>query len=316
MIEENRAEFEKAGILKWHEAGYKGQGIRVAVLDSQPHLPEYMAKTGKYHDIFNESKDTAADNGHCAYVARVIHEVAPEADIYMFYADPGIKYIQSHKGEFDIANLSMSILKYPDLGIPLCASSGNEGDIDCRDKIAGADVILVGAWYESVDHRTEYSNGGDALTCVGYTNIHVPTPTPGYTVPFGGTSCATPFVTGLLALWMSKVGPKSLAECKEFIKDNCVDKASPGKDDGSGYGLFVLPDPDEVSEEVKEVDEMAVIKMKLGSDVATVDGKTVKLDTVPFVKDSRTFVPIRFIAENLGCTVDYNSKTKEITIVS
>ena len=154
MIEENRAEFEKAGILKWHEAGFKGQGIRIAVLDSQPSMPDYMAETGKYHDPLNQSVEKPADSGHCAYVARVIHEVAPEAEIYMFYASDGIKYIKEHPGELDIANLSRSIIKYPDLGIPLCASSGNEGDIDCRDKIAGADVILVGAWYESLDLQT------------------------------------------------------------------------------------------------------------------------------------------------------------------
>lgn len=309
MIEENRAEFEKTGILKWHEAGFKGQGIRIAVLDSQPSMPDYMAETGKYHDPLNQSVEKPADSGHCAYVARVIHEVAPEAEIYMFYASDGIKYIKEHPGELDIANLSRSIIKYPDLGIPLCASSGNEGDIDCRDKIAGADVILVGAWYESLDARAEYSNGGECLTCVGYTNIHVPTPNPGYTVPFSGTSCATPFVTGMLALWMSKVGQKSLAECKEFIQANCIDKKEPGKDNGSGYGLFVLPDPAEVEE------EMIQIQMKLDSKVAYVNDEIVALDAAPFAKDNRTYVPIRFVAEALGCKVHYDNTTKEIIIV-
>lgn len=37
MLEENRTEFEKAGILKWWQAGYKGQGMKIAVLEiSEP----------------------------------------------------------------------------------------------------------------------------------------------------------------------------------------------------------------------------------------------------------------------------------------
>ncbi len=39
------------------------------------------------------------------------------------------------------------------------------------------------------------------------------------------------------------------------------------------------------------------------------------LRTVPWVKDSRAFVPLRFISENLGYEVTWNADTQEITIV-
>lgn len=38
------------------------------------------------------------------------------------------------------------------------------------------------------------------------------------------------------------------------------------------------------------------------------------MDVVPFLKDSRTFVPVRFVSEALGYNVDWNDKTKEVTI--
>lgn len=38
------------------------------------------------------------------------------------------------------------------------------------------------------------------------------------------------------------------------------------------------------------------------------------LTSVPQIKDSRTFVPLRFISENLGYNVSWNSETQEIVI--
>ena len=42
MIEENRKEFEKANIIQWHEAGYLGQGISVAVAENKTHTDEQI----------------------------------------------------------------------------------------------------------------------------------------------------------------------------------------------------------------------------------------------------------------------------------
>ena len=47
-----------------------------------------------------------------------------------------------------------------------------------------------------------------------------------------------------------------------------------------------------------------------------VDGKPVTNDVAPFEKDNRTFVPIRFIAENMGLYVDYDDKTGIVTIAN
>ena len=46
-----------------------------------------------------------------------------------------------------------------------------------------------------------------------------------------------------------------------------------------------------------------------------INGADSKLDVPPFLRNQRTFVPIRFSAENLNCQVDWINSTKSIVIV-
>ena len=44
------------------------------------------------------------------------------------------------------------------------------------------------------------------------------------------------------------------------------------------------------------------------------DGQTVSLDSAAFVKNSRTYCPIRFIAEALGASVEWNETEQKVII--
>lgn len=44
-----------------------------------------------------------------------------------------------------------------------------------------------------------------------------------------------------------------------------------------------------------------------------VDGKVVKMDTMPIVLDNRTFVPFRSLAQAFGASVDYDDKTRSVS---
>ena len=62
------------------------------------------------------------------------------------------------------------------------------------------------------------------------------------------------------------------------------------------------------------------IKLQIFNKLVTVTDKTYgeiryTLRSVPQIKDSRTFVPLRFISENLGYAVTWDGDTEEITIV-
>jgi len=62
------------------------------------------------------------------------------------------------------------------------------------------------------------------------------------------------------------------------------------------------------------------ILMQLNVATATVNGKVVQIDPANaevkpmVVPPGRTLVPLRFVAENLGCQVDWNANEKKITI--
>jgi len=58
------------------------------------------------------------------------------------------------------------------------------------------------------------------------------------------------------------------------------------------------------------------VSLTIGSTQATVDGQTTTLDVAPFVIGSRTLVPLRFIAQSLGATVNWNDSTSTVTIDS
>lgn len=57
-----------------------------------------------------------------------------------------------------------------------------------------------------------------------------------------------------------------------------------------------------------------MIKMRIGSKNIAVDGVELQMDTAPFLKNSRTFVPIRFVAEGMKLNVDWDNDTQEVTI--
>ena len=48
-----------------------------------------------------------------------------------------------------------------------------------------------------------------------------------------------------------------------------------------------------------------VVTLKYGSDIMTVNGKDVKMDTSVIIRDDRTYIPVRFVAETLGLAVEW-----------
>jgi hypothetical protein len=56
------------------------------------------------------------------------------------------------------------------------------------------------------------------------------------------------------------------------------------------------------------------ISLTIGSTQAVVNGQPAVLDVAPFVVGSRTLVPLRFIAQSLGASVNWNDSTSTVTI--
>jgi hypothetical protein len=56
------------------------------------------------------------------------------------------------------------------------------------------------------------------------------------------------------------------------------------------------------------------ILLKIGESKATVNGKTIKLDTKAIAKNGRTFVPLRFVSEALGASVSWDGRYRIVYI--
>lgn len=60
--------------------------------------------------------------------------------------------------------------------------------------------------------------------------------------------------------------------------------------------------------------EEVEIKLTIDSAVATVNGVEETLDSPAFIENDRTYTPVRFIAEKLGKTVEWNAELKMVII--
>ncbi|MEZ4813447.1 MAG: copper amine oxidase N-terminal domain-containing protein [Caldisericia bacterium] len=61
------------------------------------------------------------------------------------------------------------------------------------------------------------------------------------------------------------------------------------------------------------------VEMWIGKPIAKINGEEVQIDpenpdVVPTIINDRTMVPMRFLAESLGCEVEWVAETKEIIL--
>jgi hypothetical protein len=49
--------------------------------------------------------------------------------------------------------------------------------------------------------------------------------------------------------------------------------------------------------------------------IATVNGSSKTMSAAPAIMGGRTMIPLRFVAENLGCLVGWNQSTRSVTLV-
>lgn len=87
-------------------------------------------------------------------------------------------------------------------------------------------------------------------------------------------------------------------------------------------GSFVynsIPAP-KISDDYAIIDEKISLSLTIGQNTAAVNGAERKIDenaeVVPFIENDRTLVPLRFISEALGYTVEYDDANKIITLIN
>lgn len=74
--------------------------------------------------------------------------------------------------------------------------------------------------------------------------------------------------------------------------------------------IWEATEPDKV---LIKRDELEIV-IYIGSDEATVNGKKEILDSPAFVENERTYLPLRFVSENLGASVEWIAETQQVII--
>ena len=81
------------GIERWHRGGHRGQGIKIAILDSgfrgvESFLGKTLPKCVKARSFRNDQNLQARNSQHGIYCAEVLHAFAPEAEILLANWEP------------------------------------------------------------------------------------------------------------------------------------------------------------------------------------------------------------------------------------
>lgn len=79
-------------------------------------------------------------------------------------------------------------------------------------------------------------------------------------------------------------------------------------------GLGAAVQWDQANRTVHILKEESYISLRLEEKSYTVNGVEKTMDTAAFLKDNRTFVPIRFISEGLGLDVNWNQQTSTVLL--
>lgn len=94
-------------------------------------------------------------------------------------------------------------------------------------------------------------------------------------------------------------------------------------DQGNGKYTFTMPASKveikatftKAQDEPVVTEEAKSIILTINQRVASVFGKPVINDVAPIIRNERTMLPLRFVAENLGATVTWDAAAQQVTIL-
>lgn len=248
MLVQNKKVFGASNISMWHDAGYRGKGVNIAVLDDK-YLPH--SHTGVILPIDHHSPIVKGVEFHKPNSCSVIREVCPDASIYGFNwfgdAENTTRWLVENSENIDVVNCSFSSPRgskkelwdvLEKLDIPFICSSGNDGMDRLNYPSCLEWTISIGAYNFLKGEVPHYSNGGEYVDALCFTYIYIPNSV-GRPFPFEGTSAAASAAAGMVGLyigWRKSAGrPKiNIEETRRFIVQNCKSSY-----DGR---LFTLPD--------------------------------------------------------------------------
>lgn len=267
------------GVEKFHAAGYFGN--RVMAGTGEKVNTEVYSAGDKIIPVLGDGTSE-----HAVQTAAVFFQVAPEATLYSFSTNARLAGGQKHWDFFSdcvpvidekrISNIFFSrvennkeaIEKHREVlkdraWLKEFWAAGNDGADSYSKLLQVEDAIGVGA---AEVLRSSKVIGGPRVYPAGYTSqtelVDFAAPgNPGVNIRatsqsdsaqiLAGTSFAAPWLCGMACLvddfFLDRTGQAlSRAAMVRFFKDHCQDIGKAGKDNQSGFGLVVLPEPEEI----------------------------------------------------------------------
>lgn len=264
------------GLSKVHEQNIYGRNIKIGIVDTGCDIshPDLKQNIVNYKDFTNSSLGAIDARGHGTHVAGIIASrlddsgylgVAPEAKLYIAkgLSDQGTTVGDSlgnallwlTEQKVDIINLSLGswglpldvsqgVFKATQAGIIVVAAAGNSGPGDYTVAYPAklSDVLCVSAtivdntiaWYSSRGPEVDLGAPGSSIPS---------TYKDGKYAVMSGTSMASPFVAGVIALMFEKFDKLGLKrpnvnEIRSYFEKSCIDMGKKGRDNEYGYGVI------------------------------------------------------------------------------
>lgn len=237
--------YDAYGRKTYWDMGYKGQGVKVAVIDDYGTTHGAMASVGEYiapgAEILKLDMDgTGQGIRDCLYEA-----IRIKANIVSLS-----RYVES-----DTKDLHDAVIACRNAGIVMFCSAGNQGE---KQQYSNEIIQYPAAYPETISVMAldnnfavqKSSSRSSTGWCTGFGQNVLVKSENGEEMLVSGTSPTTPACAFTLALHWSKVLKETgkhpcPADMEQFVISHCVDWGNPGKDNFTGYGFFTL-DPAEL----------------------------------------------------------------------
>lgn len=270
---------------RFTENSFTGKNVNISIIDTgidTEHEDVAVAGGKSFVNYTNSYRD---DNGHGTHIAGIIAAknndvgitgIAPNSNLYALKAfnnkgegstiDLAEAIDYAMKINSDVINLSFEYNTYDPVveallnesykqNIMIVGAAGNSGSTISYPALHSS-VIAVGAIDENLK-KASFSSIGNVLEVVAPgVDINSTWKNNKYN-SMSGTSMATAFVSGYLAILKEAHPTKSAAELRKSLHSNTLDLGKPGKDTSFGYGLIKNFIPKDEKEDIEEDEDAA-----------------------------------------------------------